>query len=66
MNVTLNGANHELDDELTVAQLVQRHAESSKGVAVAVNAELVPKSAWTQHRLADGDRVELLRAAQGG
>jgi thiamine biosynthesis protein ThiS len=36
------------------------------GIAVAVNGEVVPRSAWAGHALRDGDRVEILTAAQGG
>jgi sulfur carrier protein len=36
------------------------------GIAVAVNGEVVPRSAWAGHALHDGDRVEILTAAQGG
>lgn len=66
MNVTLNGTTHELADALTVAELVDQHADSPKGIAVAVNAEVVPKSTWPDHHLSDGDQIELLKAAQGG
>jgi sulfur carrier protein len=37
-----------------------------KGIAVAVNDEVVPRSQWSAHALADGDRVEIIRATQGG
>jgi sulfur carrier protein len=50
----------------TVAELVARVAPTTQGVAVAVNGEVVPRSAWPQTRVADGDRVEILTAAQGG
>jgi sulfur carrier protein len=36
------------------------------GIAVAVNGEVVPRSAWAGHALRDGDQVEILTAAQGG
>ena len=39
---------------------------ASKGIAVAVNGEVVPRSAWSTTRLHPGDRVEVLTAAQGG
>ena len=38
----------------------------ARGVAVAVNGEVVPRSAWEARRVADGDRVEALTAMQGG
>ncbi|WP_417233476.1 sulfur carrier protein ThiS [Arthrobacter sp.] len=37
-----------------------------RGVAVAVNGEVVPRSAWAGTPLAAGDHVELLSAVQGG
>ena len=37
-----------------------------KGVAVAVNDEVVSRSRWTTTRLAEDDRVEILTAKQGG
>ncbi|MFN8038609.1 MAG: sulfur carrier protein ThiS [Acidimicrobiales bacterium] len=66
MNVVLNGAATELADGATVADLVSTHLDSPRGVAVAVNAEVVPRSTWPDAPLHDGDRVELLTAAQGG
>jgi sulfur carrier protein len=38
----------------------------TKGVAVAVNDELVPRADWAARRLHPGDRVEIVRAVQGG
>jgi sulfur carrier protein len=37
-----------------------------KGVAVAVNGDVVPRSRWPAHALRDGDRVLVIRATQGG
>ena len=37
-----------------------------KGVAVAVNNAVVPRAAWPARSLADGDRVLVIRATQGG
>jgi sulfur carrier protein len=39
---------------------------SGRGVAVAVNGEVVPRAAWAGTALRDGDRVEVLSATQGG
>jgi sulfur carrier protein len=64
--VQLNGRQEELSPGTTVAELVRRLAGGSQGVAVAVNRQVVPKSRWAATVVADGDRVEVLRAAQGG
>ena len=37
-----------------------------KGVAVAVDGEVVPRRSWADTALADGARVEVLTAVQGG
>jgi sulfur carrier protein len=67
MRLTVNGRDVQEDGtELSVAALVERLAEARRGVAVAVNGTVVPRSTWAQVPLADGDRVEVLTAAQGG
>jgi len=37
-----------------------------KGVAIAINDEVVPRSAWTARALADGERILVIQATQGG
>ena len=39
---------------------------AGRGVAVAVDAEVVPRTQWETHTLQDGARIEVLRAIQGG
>jgi sulfur carrier protein len=39
---------------------------SCRGVAIAVDAEVVPRGQWGAHELQEGARVEILRAIQGG
>ncbi len=64
--VHVNGELRPLDAGQTVADVVAAVTPSPKGVAVAVNGEIVPRSAWPDHELHDGDRVEVLSAHQGG
>ena len=78
MNITLNGTVHTLPDGASVGTLVStvtgrplapngQSADGGKlGVAVARNAEVVPRSQWHGTALADGDDVELVTAVQGG
>jgi sulfur carrier protein len=68
MTVTVNGAAWEVEDGCTVAALVERAAPPGVAghTAVARNGEVVPRSAWSDTVLGDGDRIELLTAAQGG
>jgi sulfur carrier protein len=64
--VTVNGSPRLLAAGATVADVVAAESPSPRGVAVAVNAAVVPRSTWSATSLADGDRIELLTAAQGG
>jgi sulfur carrier protein len=66
MNVLVNGAAEQLDSGTTVADVVERWARSPIGVAVAVNEAVVTRSEWPATPLAEGDRVEILTAVQGG
>ena len=66
MQITINGAAEDVADRTTVATLVADHAERRTRVAVAVNAEVVPRSRWETTQLEAGDSVELLAATAGG
>ena len=66
MNVIVNGEPTELAPGATVDTVLAALAMPDRGVAVAVDAEVVPRGEWPQHELSDGARVEVLRAIQGG
>jgi sulfur carrier protein len=66
MRLTVNGQGFHSDRELSVQGLVESLTEARRGVAVAVNGTVVPRSVWATVPLADGDAVEVLTAAQGG
>ncbi len=66
LTIRLNGESAAVPEGSTVAAVVSRQLSSDRGVAVAVNREVVPRSSWTEVHLAEGDEVEILTAAQGG
>jgi sulfur carrier protein len=66
VNVVLNGEPSDLDPGTTVADLVALLEKGPRGLAVAVNEEIVPRSSWPSTRLHERDRVEVLTAAAGG
>ncbi|HEX2419177.1 MAG TPA: sulfur carrier protein ThiS [Micromonosporaceae bacterium] len=66
MKVDLNGASRTLAEDATVADAVASLTTAVTGVAVAVNGEVVPRGVWSATALRDGDRLEVLTAAQGG
>ena len=50
----------------TVAELLEGLDLGGKRVAVAVNRDVVIRSRYAEHRLAEGDRIEILEAVGGG
>ena len=68
MIVRLNGEERELADGATVAGAVAALgvAPDARGVAVAVDREVVPRGAWATTALTGGCQVEVLTAIQGG
>ena len=68
MTVLVNGAAQELAPGTTVRELLEALAVpgGTRGVAVAVDAEVVPRGEWETTKIDDGARVEVLRAIQGG
>jgi sulfur carrier protein len=68
MRVTVNGEWRELPETATVADLVRllQGAPEGRGMAVAVDGEVVPRAAWARTVLADGAQVEIVVAVQGG
>ncbi len=66
MRVLLNGAPSELPEGSTVADVVRSLRPDGTGLAVAVDREVVPRSAWAATVLGEGARVEVVTAAAGG
>jgi sulfur carrier protein len=67
MTVELNGEPVELGAGASVADAVAHSgAASRRGLAVAVDGEVVPRREWERTALRDGQRVEVVVAVQGG
>jgi len=70
MMLTVNGERREIASsnlaELWCKETEHLNLESPKGYAIALNGALVRKDRWQSTSLSDGDRVEIVRAMQGG
>lgn len=66
MEVFINGEPREVEEGLTVAELLQLLHVSPRGVAVEVNLQIIPREQHPQRRLAEGDRLEIVTLVGGG
>ena len=66
MQLLINGQATEMPAELTARQLVERLELVGSRIALEVNGEIVPRSFYAEHRLRDGDKVEIVHAIGGG
>jgi sulfur carrier protein len=68
VNVTVNGESRDLPAGATVASVVEllTVAPGARGVAVAVDGEVVSRTRWPQTPLRDGSLVEVVSAIGGG
>jgi sulfur carrier protein len=66
MIVMVNGERREVPEEATVASLVEQLSAPPRGVAVAIDGEVVPRGRWAATPLRGGARVEVVAAIQGG
>ena len=69
MKVVVNGTQREVEDRTTVAALVREldgGRADGRGMAVAVDAAVVPRSTWETVELSEGQHVEVVGAIQGG
>jgi sulfur carrier protein len=68
VNVTLNGERRELADGARVREAVVATGATPdvRGLAVAVDGEVVPRGQWDAVELHDGQRIEIVHAVQGG
>jgi thiazole synthase len=68
MRIELNGESRELPAGAALADAVRESGagEGGRGVAVALDGEVVPRGEWEATALREGQRVEVLAAIQGG
>lgn len=66
MTVNVNNTAHTLNSASTLRDLLTQLHISEKGIAVAVNNQIITRTEWNQRQLAEGENVLIIRATQGG
>ena len=66
MKIIVNGEEHLMQSERTVADLVERLGLSEKPCAIERNRTVVPRAEHGRTELADGDQIEIVTLVGGG
>ncbi len=67
MNIYINSKLYEVPGETNITSALDTlDLISQKGIAIAINNNVVPRAEWETYVLSDEDKVTLIRATQGG
>lgn len=66
MEIMLNGKTQDVKTESSLLSLLEDLGILSKAMAIAVNMQIVKKDRWAEHKLKEGDEVEILDFVGGG
>lgn len=68
LSVRINGEDRSIPDGLMIDTLLVHLGRdpARSGVAIALNESVVPRSLWSETRVYDTDRIEIITASQGG
>ena len=70
MSITIhvNGEDRDVRENLSITELlIELNIDSEQsGIAIALDREVIPKSAWKTTEVLEDSEVEIIRAVQGG
>ena len=66
MNILVNGETQQVEREMDVKELLEKLGRAEPSVAVALNMNFVPRSAYATTRVKEGDEIEIVEPRQGG
>lgn len=67
MTISLNNQTIEIEAQSKLSNVVfQQLGENSKGIAVAINGQVIPKNSWQETTVNENDDILIIKATQGG
>lgn len=66
MNVTVNGEEYTFADRPSLLDVLERLDLEPRGIAIAVNDELVTSEEWPNYLVRNDDKLLIVTASQGG
>ena len=66
MKIYINQKEIEVQDNISVKELLDMQQIAIEGTAIAIDNKLVPKNEWNDRILTDGSKITIIRATFGG
>jgi sulfur carrier protein len=67
VTVFINNKDYVLGEDATLTSALEQNGiTSQKGIAVAVNTAVIPKTEWPTKILNENDKITIIKATQGG
>ena len=66
MKIYINQKEIEVQDNISVKELIDMQQIAIEGTAIAIDNKLVPKNEWNDRILTDGNKITIIRATFGG
>ena len=67
MHISFNSEPQEIPEQSCISKLLEmRQLQDKKGIAVAVNGNVIPRQHWPETQLSNNDSILVIKAAQGG
>ncbi len=68
MKIKINGEESLLDSKLNISGFIKKqlNGKEPRGIAIAVNSSIIPKSKWDDTIINENDEIEIVTAVQGG
>ena len=67
MTISVNNQTLEVEAQSMLSHVVfNQLGESTKGIAVAINGQVIPKNSWEQTAVREQDEIVIIKATQGG
>lgn len=66
MQITINDEVREINKATTLRQLLEQLCLQTKGMAIAVNQQVIAREDWQNYKLQENDTIFIIRATHGG
>lgn len=66
MKIEINNKNYEFDNGSTLASIVEKLNLNPKGIAFAIDNQVIKRDKWSETVLADGMKIIMIKAVCGG